>query len=195
MAEANSFYHGGAPGVSNEFGSALWSLEFCFLLARYGASGVNFHGGGYSTGYTPIANDNKGRVIQVRAEYYGILLFSLVYRGSPMGVEETGNSSSLFSYAVSEDDGSTSVILINTSRNDAVDASLKLPESFSNASSMVLTADSLEATNGITLGGSQVNADGTWEPQPGTRLQLGSEGSFLSLSVFPCSAAWIKLEK
>ena len=46
MAEANSFYNGGAPGISDAFGTALWALEFCFTLAENGATGVNFHGGG-----------------------------------------------------------------------------------------------------------------------------------------------------
>jgi hypothetical protein len=81
-----------------------------------------------------------------------------------------------------------SVILANTARNKIFDVSLNLPWKFSNAVSMVLTAESLEATNGMTIGGSPVNADGT---QPGT----GVSGSVLTVRVLPGSAAWIKLEK
>ena len=57
LAEANSFYNGGAPNVSDAFGSALWAIDFLFTNAANGSSGVNFHGGGQGTGYTPIADD------------------------------------------------------------------------------------------------------------------------------------------
>ena len=40
-----------------------------------GMRGVNFHSGGYGPGYTPIA-DNGGAVVDVRPEFYGMLLFS-----------------------------------------------------------------------------------------------------------------------
>ncbi|MGH9600325.1 MAG: hypothetical protein ACRD27_10710, partial [Terracidiphilus sp.] len=46
MTEGNSCYHGGKPGVSNTFASALWGADFMFLLAELGVTGVNFHGGG-----------------------------------------------------------------------------------------------------------------------------------------------------
>ncbi|VEB40352.1 Uncharacterised protein [Chromobacterium violaceum] len=33
IAECNSFYDGGAPGVSNSYASALWALDYLFTCA------------------------------------------------------------------------------------------------------------------------------------------------------------------
>ena len=63
--ECGSFYNGGAPNVSDAYGTALWTLDFMFTCALNGGQGVNFHGGGDGTGYTPIA-DNGTTVVQAR---------------------------------------------------------------------------------------------------------------------------------
>ena len=67
MGECNSYYNGGAMGVSNSYASALWVLDFLFGCAQGGAAGVNLHGGGDANGYTPIA-DNNGTVVEARPE-------------------------------------------------------------------------------------------------------------------------------
>ena len=81
MAECGSFYNGGAPNVSDAYGTALWTLDFMFTIALNGGQGLNFHGGGDGTGYTPIA-DNGNAVVQARPEFYGLKMFSLVSQGS-----------------------------------------------------------------------------------------------------------------
>ncbi len=80
LSECNSFYHGGAPGVSDSYASALWVIDFLFAAALGGAAGVNMHGGGNGPGYTPIADDSGG-VIETRPEYYGLLLFAMMGPG------------------------------------------------------------------------------------------------------------------
>jgi hypothetical protein len=45
MAEGNTCYRGGKPGVSDVFAAALWSADYSLLLASNGYSGVNLHGG------------------------------------------------------------------------------------------------------------------------------------------------------
>jgi len=45
MTEGNSCYRGGKPGFSDVFGAALWSADYCLLLASLGYAGVNLHGG------------------------------------------------------------------------------------------------------------------------------------------------------
>jgi hypothetical protein len=191
IAETNSFYNGGAPGISNNFGSALWSLEFCFTLAQNGASGVNFHGGGSSTGYTPIANDSKGIILEARAEYYGILLFSQVANGNMITTKNTGTATGFSSYAVNENDGSTAIILVNNSRTEITAATVYLPAVFTSASSMFLTASSIDATSGMTLGGSPVNSDGSWIPQTINNVKLN--GASFDIIVPSGTAVWIKL--
>jgi len=48
--EANSFYGGGLPNVSNAYGTALWVMDFMFMCALAGCTGVNMHGGGSGPG-------------------------------------------------------------------------------------------------------------------------------------------------
>ncbi len=81
MAECNSFYNGGASGVSDSNASTLWVIDYLYDSAQGGAVGVNFHGGGNGTGYTPIA-DSNGTVVGARPEYHGILFFTLPGQGT-----------------------------------------------------------------------------------------------------------------
>lgn len=44
IAETNSFYNGGAPGVSDSYASALWVLDHLYSIALSGGAGANLHG-------------------------------------------------------------------------------------------------------------------------------------------------------
>jgi hypothetical protein len=46
MAEGNSCFHGGKPGISDAFASALWGADYMLFLAQAGCAGVNLHTGG-----------------------------------------------------------------------------------------------------------------------------------------------------
>jgi cytochrome c5 len=54
--ECNSCHHGGQPGVSDAYVSALWCADYMLRLAKAGHDGVHLHGGGDGV-YTPIAGD------------------------------------------------------------------------------------------------------------------------------------------
>ncbi len=56
MTEVNSCFHGGKPGVSDAYVSALWAADLMLEIAREGWSGINFHGGGMGI-YAPIVGD------------------------------------------------------------------------------------------------------------------------------------------
>jgi hypothetical protein len=58
MTEGNSCYRGGKPGFSDVFAAALWSADYCLLLASLGYSGVNLHGGSAKQ----VANSLGGRL-------------------------------------------------------------------------------------------------------------------------------------
>jgi hypothetical protein len=63
IAEANSVYDEGQPGVSDTFGAARWGLELLLAAAAAGAAGINFHAGVHNgvprhKAYTPIARGN-----------------------------------------------------------------------------------------------------------------------------------------
>src|ERR1700730_4694788 len=44
MAESNSVYEGGKPGISDTLGAALWGVDVMFTLAEARWLGINFHG-------------------------------------------------------------------------------------------------------------------------------------------------------
>ena len=59
MAETNSVYGGGKPGISDTLGAALWGVDVMFTLAEAGWLGINFHGG--ATGpYSPTEQTATG---------------------------------------------------------------------------------------------------------------------------------------
>src|SRR5438067_9131822 len=79
IAETNSVYAGGRPGVSDTLGAALWGLELMFQVAAAGGAGVNFHGGPDKV-YTPIAGSAAPHHAQPL--HYGMLLFAQAARGA-----------------------------------------------------------------------------------------------------------------
>jgi hypothetical protein len=114
LAEANSFYDGGAPGVSDSFASALWTVDFLLQCASFGAAGANLQGGcdgKYAPCYTPIA-DYRGAVTSIRPIYYGMLLVSRIAPGL-MHPVLINSDLPMSAYAISAHDGSTSMVIIN----------------------------------------------------------------------------------
>jgi len=160
LAEANSFYNGGAPGVSDGFGTSLWAINFLFTNAWAGSAGVNFHGGGSGPGYTPIA-DNGSSATGVRPEYYGIYLFSQAARGQLIATTVSPATSSLYAYAVAGSAG-TNVLLVNTSPATAYTVAVRFNGTAASASYVSLTGPSLGSTSGALLNGAAIAPDGSW---------------------------------
>lgn len=160
ISEANSFYNGGAPGISDGFGTSLWAINFLFTNAWAGSAGVNFHGGGDGTGYTPIA-DNGTAAVQARPEYYGIYLFAQAAKGKLVATTATPTSASLYVYAVASTD-TTHVMLVNTSATASYNVSVTLGASVSSATFVTLTGPSLGATSGQLMNGAAIQSDGSW---------------------------------
>jgi len=188
ISEANSFYNGGAPGVSDGFGTSLWAINFLFTNAWAGSIGVNFHGGGDGPGYTPIA-DNGVAALEARPEYYGIYLFSQAANGQLVATTSTPASNSLYAYAVTGG-GTTHVVLVNTSATTSYNVSVAFSAPVSHASFLTLTGPSLGATSGQLLNGAVIQADGSWAetvppslPIAGGQLQVPvAAGSALLLN-------------
>jgi hypothetical protein len=179
FAETNSFYNGGAPGVSNGFGSALWVIDYAFTHAEHGSSGINLHGGGNGTGYTPIA-DTGATVVGPRAEYYGMLLFSMAMPGAVLDVKTTTTSTSVRVHAVVAPDGGTRVVIVNVDRVARIHATIDLGIAATHARSILLTAPSLDATTAFTLGGVTLGADGTGTP---ASVDVATSGRTVTIDV------------
>jgi autotransporter-associated beta strand protein len=163
MDECGSYYNGGAPNVSDAYGTALWALDFMFTCALNGGQGINFHGGGNGTGYTPIA-DNGTSVVQARPEFYGLKMFSLADQGNVVPAVITLSSNINFTaYGIRRPNGAMSVLLNNKDTNNGVQVAINLSGDVTAAQAIELTGTNLNSTNAYTLGGTTINPDGSWK--------------------------------
>jgi hypothetical protein len=186
MSECGSFYNGGAPNVSDAYGTALWALDFMFTIALNGGQGINFHGGGDGTGYTPIA-DNGTEVVQARPEFYGLKMFSLLSQGGAISATVSLASNINFTaYGVRRTGGGISALLNNKETNDFVQATVNLGPGVTAAQLIELTGPALNSTNGYTIGGAEINADGAWTG--GIQAVLAATNGQVTLLVPPITA-------
>ena len=162
MAECGSYYNGGAPNVSDAYGTALWAIDYMFTLALNGCQGLNFHGGGNGTGYTPIA-DNGTSVVQARPEFYGLKVFSLLSQGSAIPATVALSSNINFTaYGVRRTTGGITAVLNNKDTNNGVLVTVNLGPDVTAGQMIELTGPTLNSTSGYTLGGAPINPDGSW---------------------------------
>jgi hypothetical protein len=116
ICEVNSFSGGGRPGVSDTLAAALWVLDYMFILASHGCSGVNMETGvnqlGFLSSYSPISDDEQGHY-SAASEYYGMLAFSLAGRGDLLPVEVDAPTAAIKAYATRPKEGGLVLTLIN----------------------------------------------------------------------------------
>ena len=164
MSETATLYGGGKPGVSDSFASALWVLDYLFVLARYGAAGANLQTGinhlGLLSSYSPITDDRKGRY-GAAPEYYGLLAFAQIAEGEIIAAETVTGGINLVAHALRQKGGAIAVAVINKDmKRDAAVSIAGAPQG--EAQVMRLAAPSVSALRGVTLGGSSVGGDGRW---------------------------------
>ncbi len=165
--EVNSFYGGGKAGVSDTFASALWSLDYMFVLAAYGCDGINLETDinqlGWISHYSPIVHDASGQC-HARPEYYGMLAFSLAGKGDLLKLNLSKNDINLSAYATRNEQGALWLTLINKDLSQDAELAAALPEGFTKAEVFRLQAPSAESQNQVTFAGTEVSADGSWTP-------------------------------
>jgi hypothetical protein len=191
IAECNSFYNGGAPGISDAFGTALWAIDFLFTNATNGSTGVNFHGGGDGTGYTPIA-DALGSVVGARPIFYGMLLFAKAGEGSVLKTTGGPTAINFSSYAVGLAGSRKSIVLSNKDRTTTVHATVNVGAAIASAQATWLAGPSLDATTGVTLGGVAIGNDGSFAP--GAPDALPTSGATFTVDVPPASAVLVSVQ-
>jgi hypothetical protein len=175
ISECNSFDNGGVPGVSNSYASSLWVIDFLFDVALGGGTGVNMHGGGRSPGYTPIADDDGG-VVEVRPEYYGLLLFSLAGPGTLLETQFVVGTVDATAYAVRTASGGLNLVVVNKDTLQNLILTIATNQNIQSATLQTMTGASLAATSGVTIQGATVNPDGTFYPiPPGTLTPAGTQ--------------------
>jgi hypothetical protein len=161
LAETNSCYSGGKPGVSDTFASALWAADLMYQLASEGGMGINFHGGGYGW-YTPIAGTRDAGFL-ARPIFYGMLLFAQAGPGQLIEAKLGGNAQVplLTAYALRADAGVFKVALFNKNMDRSVRLTLAGAPT-QQASLLWLRAPRVDDATDVTFGGAPVGANGAW---------------------------------
>jgi len=193
--EVNSFYGGGKKGVSDTFASALWSLDYMFLLASEGCSGVNLETDvnqyAWISHYTPIFRDESGR-LSARPCYYGMLAFAQAGKGALLKLALAKPDINLTAYATKDSKGVLWITLVNKDLERDAQVELSLPEGYSGPEVFRLSAPSASSRDHVTLAGSEVSADGKWTPGPPEKIAVTT--GVAGLRVPRASAALLRLD-
>jgi hypothetical protein len=118
LTETNNFYQGGAPGVSNSYGSALYAFDFVFQAAEAGFGGTAFTiVDNWSNGYSPL-NIVNGYSYGPRPEFYGMYMAALAGYG-PLLSTTIQNADGLHAYTINDTiHGTLNTAFVNTTNID-----------------------------------------------------------------------------
>jgi len=149
MAEGNSCFHGGQPGVSNAFASALWGADYMLLVAQGGYAGVNLHGGGEGI-YSPIVGDPEIG-FTARPLYFG-MQFAQRFAGAAMLESKlAAGKANITAYAARRQDD----LLIAIVNKDATPAAIAVPKVCTAGTQIretwKLSAPAIDSRTGVTF--------------------------------------------
>ena len=203
--EGNSVVCEGQPGVSDVYASALWEVDDQLATALDGVQGDYMHGTVIQCGtakplfmyYTPLcaptAADAANGILAAQPEYYGLAAVHEIGAGQFLNLSNP-DSANVRAYAIRHADGTVTVVLDDVQDPASSGPStlrLVFGQSFSAGSRFELTASSLSATSGITLGGQSVQASGALAAPDATPVTVS--GSALTVTVAAGSAAILTL--
>jgi hypothetical protein len=166
LSELNSVTCHGRPGVSDTFASALWAPDALFELLRAGVDAVNLH---VRPRTVNLAFGFSGNELIVHPLLYGLILFTETLGAQPQLEElrlRAERSVHLKAWAVRVGGNALHVLLIDKGSRSAR-VTLRLPAT-GPATIQRLLAPSVTSRSGVTLGGQQLSAEGTWQGQPAT---------------------------
>jgi hypothetical protein len=200
MDEVNSVSCGGRAGVSDTFASALWATDYISQAMAAGASGVNLHGNPANCfGYTPVCATSAGGLqdgtLTARPLWYALLLEKELIGDRPLRTFVSSPlPANLAVRALLARDGSLHVVIVEEDPPGSapVALSLHLGKRFGAGTTLQLSAPSLEATAGVTLGGRAVARDGSWQPVK-PLVSTAVRRGVLTLTVAPSSAVLLTL--
>ena len=182
MTETNSYFHGGAAGVSDVEAASLWSLDYMDGIAAHNGAGVNFHGGTstqFPLNYSPIVFDGLTPT-GVQGVYYGELLWELAGTGTLHTATVTG-ATGVTAWGIGNN------VFVDNKGTTAITATVTLPAAATAAVEYVLTAPSL-TSKAITIAGSPVSGAGAFTPAP---THVAVSGTRMTVSVPANSAALV----
>jgi hypothetical protein len=198
LAEANSVYNEGQPGVSDTLGAALWGLELMFQAASAGAAGIDFHAGIHNRrpsadkAYTPIARSSGGRH-RAAPPYYAMLAFAQMSQGALVPARVATGNGDLRAFAVRTPEGALRLCLISKASERSAQVTIDPGRSIASGSLVRLAGPALDASAGITLGGASVDEFGRWAPANMETVE--AVGREIRVVVPAASAALISLQQ
>ena len=80
LGETNSADCGGMLGLSDTMASALWALDYMFVMASNNVTRLNFHGGGRSA-YSWFWINETTQIPSVKPLYYAMFVWTWIMRG------------------------------------------------------------------------------------------------------------------
>jgi hypothetical protein len=203
--ESNSVVCEGQPGVSDVYASALWEVDDQLVTASDGVHGDYMHGTVVQCDtakplfmyYTPLcaptAADAVNGTLAAQPEYYGLAAVHDIGTGQFLQLSNP-DAANVRAYAILHANGTVTIVLDDVqdpASNGPSTLQLDFGRSFSTGSRFDLTAGSLTATGGITLGGQSVQANGTL-PAPQT-VPVTVNGTSLAVTVAAGSTAILTL--
>lgn len=178
--EANSASCKGEPGVSDEYGAALWALDEAARAMENGASGINFHNQPedcrtYSVVCAPTQADLRSGQLRAQPLLYAILMAKSLAVGSerPVQIRQNPSLDNLETHAFIDDQGHTKILAVNFGPSSKT---LLIPNTQEPATVQELRGASLTKKTGVTLGGAAVTRSGTWQPNAPSPVTTNEQG-------------------
>ncbi len=207
IEETNSYYNGGAPGVSNTFASALWGLDYMYWWASHNALGLNFHTGdkvaaGESNNvcrYAVYVTSERGGYT-VRPLGYAMKAFDIAGKGKLLSTKITSDKSNpnVDIYASCPGKGRIFVTVINKETGPGgreADIKFNLNVKIESAQVMFLNSNDgdVSAATGVELGDAQIKNNGEWTGK-WQDISEDIKGNFLNFKIDAAYAAIIELK-
>lgn len=200
MTEANTVSCGGTAGISNTFASALWATDYIARSMTSGLDGINLQGApGNCRGYSPVCAATpqgiaNGR-LHAQPEWYALLLARALVGDRPAHtVIERTHGANVDVRSLVMPDGGLHVVVVDDDPPGSIDAGVRLRvgRSFAGASVLRLIAPAPQSTSSVSLGGSAVAADGTWQ-QPASLPTLPDRRGVVTVKLPASSAALVTI--
>jgi hypothetical protein len=154
---------GGSNETTKRHVSALWTVNYAMSAAQAGVSQVDLHSsldackGGPPL--SPICDSGPYQkpngIVAMRSAYYGMMLVNGLGAGKFQKIDTKGNEN-IYAYAITHDDGSLSVVVVN--QNDPAASAqapvtLKLPRSAGTGTMMQMTGPTFDAEDQTRIDG------------------------------------------
>lgn len=202
IAEMNSIDGGGITGISDAFGSALWSIDSMFELANVGVDGVNFHGisgcnyCAFTFGKASVGSQSMFTLQEVNPLYYGMLFFQWATGNNSKILPVTlgTTSANIKVWATVDQNSVIHVAILNKDESFAGNVAVNLP-GHGDAQVVRLLAPSYQSSTGLSIGGQTFDGsiDGTLVGSPDNETASATSGVY-TIAVQPTSAVLLTIK-